>query len=163
MTTAAVEPRDTGIEAARRAGARSEAVIRLVMLFPQLDRQHLGLLREIYSPDIAFSDPAHHISGLSALERYFEHLYANLRQAQIRIISVQEYDGEAWLTWSMTLCHSRLNGSRPFSFEGVTHLRFSDQVYWHRDYFDLGAMLYERLPLLGPLIGWIKRGVGGAR
>ncbi|MFC3914385.1 nuclear transport factor 2 family protein [Pseudaeromonas sharmana] len=163
MATARIGPWNSGIEAARSKGARSEAVIRLLILFPQLDKHHLGFLREIYSPDIAFSDPAHHISGLPELERYFEHLYANLRQAQIQINSVQEHDGEAWLTWSMTLCHSRLNGSRPFSFDGVTHLRFSDQVYWHRDYFDMGAMLYERLPLLGPLIGWIKRGVGGAR
>jgi hypothetical protein len=30
-------------------------------------------------------------------------------------------------------------------------------VYLHRDYFDAGALLYEHLPVLGTLIGWLKR------
>ena len=34
------------------------------------------------------------------------------------------------------------------------------KVCQHRDYFDLGAMLYEQLPLLGPVVRTIKMRLG---
>ena len=32
-------------------------------------------LEQVYHPDIAFSDPMHRITGMDALEKYFEGLY----------------------------------------------------------------------------------------
>jgi hypothetical protein len=29
-------------------------------------------------------------------------------------------------------------------------------VYLHHDYFDAGALLYEHVPILGGVIGWLK-------
>jgi len=35
----------------------------------------------------------------------------------------------------------------------MSHLKFADgKVISHRDYFDLGEMLYEHIPLLGGVI-----------
>ncbi|MCT7655735.1 hypothetical protein MBH78_16005 [Oceanimonas sp. NS1] len=51
----------------------------------------------------------------------------------------------------------RLNGGRPVTVPGVSHLCFADSIYYHRDFFDLGAMLYEQLPLLGKGIRALKR------
>ena len=46
--------------------------------------------------------------------------------------------------------------------EGATRLQFDawGKVCLHRDYFDLGAMLYEQLPLLGPVVRVIKGRLG---
>jgi hypothetical protein len=40
---------------------------------------------------------------------------------------------------------------------GVTELRFTDgKVQSHYDHYDLGAMLYEHLPVMGSLIKLVK-------
>jgi hypothetical protein len=31
-----------------------------------------------------------------------------------------------------------------------------NKVIYHRDYLDLGSMLYEQLPFIGKLISWLK-------
>ena len=60
----------------------------------------------------------------------------------------------------MLLQHPKLNSGKIFSVPGVSIIRYEDKIYSHRDYFDLGAMLYEQLPLLGGLIRMIKRKLG---
>jgi len=40
---------------------------------------------------------------------------------------------------------------------GVSVIHFGEKVTAQRDYFDVGAMLYERLPLIGWLLRWVKR------
>jgi hypothetical protein len=40
---------------------------------------------------------------------------------------------------------------------GCTHLKWHDTVFYHRDFFDAGAMLYEQLPVFGSIIAWLKR------
>ena len=47
------------------------------------------------------------------------------------------------MTWTMFLNHPKLRGET-VRVEGASYLRTRNgKVYYHRDYFDLGAMLYE--------------------
>ena len=67
-----------------------------------------------------------------------------------------------WLGWTMTFSHPRLRGGAPVTVEGATRLAFDEEgkVCLHRDYFDLGAMLYEQLPLLGAVVRTLKGRLG---
>ena len=56
----------------------------------------------------------------------------------------------------MQLNHPRLNAGAAVTVPGSTLIRFRDKVFYHRDYFDAGAMVYEQLPLIGMLIRAIK-------
>jgi hypothetical protein len=61
----------------------------------------------------------------------------------------------------MKLKHPKLNGGQPVEVNGVSQICFSgDRVIYHRDYFDLGEMLYENIPLLGVVIRNIKQRLG---
>ena len=60
------------------------------------------------------------------------------------------------------ITHPRLNRGNEFSVAGVSIIKFNDKIYSHRDYFDLGAMLYEQLPLFGSMTKFIKRKLGTA-
>ena len=62
----------------------------------------------------------------------------------------------------MTFRHKSLAGGKTILVSGTTFLRLNDdnKVYFHRDYFDLGEMLYEHLPLLGRLLTTIKGRLG---
>ena len=133
-----------------------------IVLYLQLDRQQLHRLPEIYAEQVVFIDPAHRIEGLGALTRYFASLYRRLHYCRFEIVSQQQQGNEAWLGWIMTFAHPRLAGGQPVRVEGATRLQFDawGKVCLHRDYFDLGAMLYEQLPLLGRLISAIRGRLG---
>lgn len=131
-------------------------------MYQRLNSDNLHLLAEVYREDVVFLDPAHEIKGLSELTRYFAALYQNVDAIEFSFDHLLENGGEGYVQWLMTFSHKKLAGARPVSVNGTTFLQFDGdgKVFYHRDYFDLGAMLYEQLPLLGRLVKSIKRGLG---
>ncbi|MGL6408718.1 nuclear transport factor 2 family protein [Aeromonas veronii] len=140
----------------------NEPLARFIGLYQQLDKQQLHRLPEVYAEQVVFTDPAHRIEGLAALGNYFTALYQRLAYCRFVITSQQQQGRQAWLGWTMTFSHPRLRGGEPVTVEGATRLEFDEagKVSQHRDYFDLGAMLYEQLPLLGPVVRTIKMRLG---
>ncbi|ART79583.1 nuclear transport factor 2 family protein [Oceanisphaera avium] len=122
-----------------------------------LSATNLSGLQAIYAPHIVFEDPSHQLAGLTNLQRYFEHLFSHVRHCQFEIAQIIEQEGEAFVRWQMRFSHPKLNGGEEISVPGVSHLHFSEQVDFHRDYFDLGAMLYEHIPVMGALVKSLKR------
>jgi hypothetical protein len=130
--------------------------------FNQLDKTSLNLLDSIYHPDIRFTDPAHTLEGLPALKRYFRSLYGNVRFVRFDFGTRMQSEDQAFVTWTMEMSHPRLAKGRTVAVEGCSVLTFASdgRVTIHRDYFDLGAMIYEHLPLAGGLIRTVKKRLG---
>ena len=125
--------------------------------FCALNKTNLHRLPELYASDISFTDPLHHISGIVALHAYFEQLYDNVSAIKFDIHAHDcVSDTEGYLRWTMHFSHPRLRGGQTISVKGCTHLKWRDKVYYHHDYFDAGAMLYENVPVLGSVIAWLK-------
>jgi hypothetical protein len=126
--------------------------------FAELNHTNLHRLGEIYSEDALFRDPLHEVSGLNAMHRYFEEMYANVSELRFDFHAFDQVrDGEGYLRWTMSYRHPRLRKGELIRVEGCSHLLWKGKVHQHRDYFDAGALLYEHLPLLGPAIRWLKR------
>lgn len=129
--------------------------------FNKLDKSCTERLYEFYTPDVVFQDPLHRIEGAESLERYFATLYRNVTSCRFDFHERQRSGREAFATWTMHLEHPRLEKGRAIAVEGCSHLTFAEdgsgRIAHHRDYFDAGALLYERLPLLGGTIRLIKR------
>ncbi|MCE2573136.1 nuclear transport factor 2 family protein [Motilimonas eburnea] len=136
---------------------KSTIINEFVALYQQLNKDNLVRLAEVYDADIEFIDALHHVQGLGQLEHYFAGLYQSLSQCHFAIEQVIEQDGQASLFWLMTYCHPKLNGGKPVRVNGASHLKFNEKIYYHRDYVDLGEMLYEHIPLLGSCIRQVKR------
>ena len=131
-------------------------VERFKQIYGGLTIRSLGLLDELYSDDVEFQDPFHRIAGLLALRRYMAALYAQVEACSFRFEDDVRQGNCAVLTWTMQLNHPRLNAGAVVTVPGSTLIRFRDKVFYHRDYFDAGAMVYEQLPLIGMLIRTIK-------
>ncbi len=128
-----------------------------VRVYQQLSKNNLELLGSIYHRDVIFVDPIHNIEGFNNLNLYFENLYQNLVSCEFIIEQVIRQDSQAAIYWKMIYQHPKLNSGRSVTIFGSSHIRGKeDKVIYHRDYLDLGAMLYEQLPVLGRLIRWIK-------
>jgi hypothetical protein len=130
--------------------------------FNQLNKNCLNLLDTLYHPDICFIDPAHTLHGLPALKRYLTSLYENIRSIRFAFHARMQSGDQAFVTWTMEISHPRLIKGKPVAVNGCSHLTFAPdgRVIRHQDYFDLGAMIYEHLPLMGVLIRTVKKKLG---
>ena len=129
-------------------------------LYQSLNKDNLGRLKEVYSNDVVFIDPIHQINGIDALTVYFKNLYQNMDYCNFHIKHVIEQQDKACIVWHMEYSHRKIKNGKAISVEGCSHLQFADKINSHRDYLDLGQMIYEQLPLIGPVIKSIKKRAG---
>ncbi len=116
-----------------------------------------GLLR-LYSDDVVFRDPVHEVRGKTELMAYFDGVSTNLQACRFEFDDIVREGDRAMLIWQMHYRHARLAGGRDLSLRGNTYLLLDpsgDTVRFHEDFYDLGAMVYEHLPVLG----WALRSV----
>jgi limonene-1,2-epoxide hydrolase len=124
--------------------------------YESLDKDRLDRLGEVYDRDVVFCDPVHEIHGIDALRAYFAGMVGELTTCRFVIEDVLEGEGEACARWVMYFRHRRLRRGAEIAVPGVSYLRFRERVHYHRDYFDLGALLYEHIPILGVAVRALK-------
>jgi hypothetical protein len=129
---------------------------RLIDFYKHLDAAKLDSLGDIYSHDVQFQDPAQHIDGLPALKAYFSGLMQDVEDCRFIIRRTEVSSTVAVIEWQMRFSHPRLNSGKVIAVDGVSLLSGDDKISHHRDYFDLGALLYEHIPLLGGAVRQFK-------
>ena len=150
----------TPISHSKNTTSNTEILEKVIDVYENLGKNSLDGLTTLYTKDVYFEDPAHAIQGISALTDYFEKLFDNVENCQFRFHNSLCQGDKLFLCWTMTLQHKSLKGGQKIFVEGASLLKVRHhQVYYHRDYFDLGSMLYENLPILGSLIRRIKKGL----
>ena len=131
------------------------AVERVAALFERLTPADVEALGRHYTEDAWFKDPFNEVRGLPAVQRIFRHMFEALEAPRFVVTSRIAGAGECFLAWDF---HFGLRG-RALTIRGASHLRFAadGRVAWHRDYWDAAEELYEKLPVLGVLMRWLKR------
>jgi len=130
----------------------------LMQIYENIGHADLDTLRALYARDVCFEDPVHAIQGLEAMLEYFRRQFANVHSCRFRFHQQSVTDTSLFLTWTMLLQHKKMKRGHTIRVEGASYLKIRDgKIYFHRDYFDLGDMVYENLPLLGGMIGFIRR------
>jgi limonene-1,2-epoxide hydrolase len=125
--------------------------------YNKLNVNNLKSLEEIYHNDIHFQDPLHTVNGRKNLIQYFEKMYTNIIYCHFDITHSFNSENEAALYWDMTYQHPGLNKGKKIIVHGHSRLKVIDRkVIFHRDYFDVGNLIYQHVPLLGGLINWIN-------
>ena len=130
-------------------------VVRFKDYFKVLHNSDLSQLGSIYDDRIVFKDPVHEIRGLVELEDYFTSMCADLSDCRFEYLDELVNDDAAYIKWMMHFKHPRL-GNRLISVRGVSHLKIGEKIEYHEDFYDMGAMLYEQLPLLGNVTRWLR-------
>lgn len=133
------------------------ALKHFIEMYESLSKDNLQQIRDVYSDEVLFKDALHEVNGIDDLEAYFEALYTNLLYCKFEITDVQSGEGNAYVRWEMQYAHSQLAGKKNIKVDGVSHLKFEDKITYHRDYIDMGQMLYEHIPVLGAAIRFIKK------
>jgi len=134
---------------------------RIKKAYQKLGTDHFGEIESLYSPDVSFEDPSHAVQGKVALLEYFNSMFSNLDYCQFKFHQSITDGTDIFLSWTMLVRHPRLRSGDTIRVEGASYLKTRNgKIYYQRDYFDMGALVYEHVPLIGKIIARIKHRLG---
>ena len=137
----------------------SERLNKLVEYFETVIEATVPQLRNFYATDAYFKDPFNEVHKVDEIEQIFAHMFGPLSEPRFVVHSRIEQGDEAFLTWDFRFRIKKYKPDVEQVIRGGSHLRFDaqDKVCYHRDYWDAAEELYEKLPLIGGLMRFMKR------
>jgi steroid delta-isomerase len=133
-------------------------VARIVEFFEGLKPADLQRLPDFYCADARFKDPFNDVQGTPAIVAVFAHMYRSLDAPRFVVHNAVAGTDECFLTWDFMFRFKRMRPAVDRVVHGATHLRFAPdgRIALHRDYWDAAEELYEKLPLIGALMRWLR-------
>jgi hypothetical protein len=104
-----------------------------------------------------FRDPFNDVRGCAAMRRVLQKMFEDLSEVGFCVTAQASQLPISFIAWELT---GRMSQSgRLLRLDGVSHLVFAGdgRVKVHIDYWDAASQLYERLPLLGPILRILRR------
>jgi ketosteroid isomerase-like protein len=141
------------------AAPAEEAATRVVAFFEALAPADVAALGRLYAADARFKDPFNEVQGVPAIRHIFEHMFATLEQPRFVVTGRIVQGQQCFLTWEFLFAFKRFHKGVAQTVRGASHLVFDAQglVTLHRDYWDAAEELYEKLPVVGGLMRWLKQ------
>jgi len=137
----------------------ADAFDRYKKFLESLTATDVGSLKDHVSEDIRFSDPFHDVQGVDAMASIFDRLFETVTNVQFEVLDHAVDGSLVFFRWRLS---ANLSG-KGWRVEGVTHLTFNAErvVVSHREYWDAASQFYERFPVIGPLLRYLRRRVAG--
>jgi steroid Delta-isomerase len=135
----------------------NEPLQRATQYFENLSVNDVARMHEIYTEGAYFKDPFNEVTGVEAIAHIFGHMFHKVEQPRFVILNTIYEQNQAFLSWDFFL---RFKGeSQERKIHGATHMRFANdgRIEYHRDYWDAAEELYEKLPLIGGIMRFLKR------
>lgn len=123
-------------------------------LSPDMSREDYTVF---FNSSSEFQDPFQKAKGLDAIHNIFVDMYKTLYKPRFVVEEVINSDDVAYLRWEFF--YARSSKLAEESFTGVSRVTFdkSAKVKSHIDYWDAAQNVYEKIPVLGSLIRFVKR------
>jgi steroid delta-isomerase len=135
---------------------RREALERYIAFLEGLTPEGLDRLGEVCAPGVRFRDPFNEVEGLERYRQVLQRMYEDVPAITFRVSASAVGEELCFLRWQFS---GTTSGGRPLEIEGVSEVAFDAEglVTLHRDFWDAGQVLYEKLPLIGALLRAIRR------
>ncbi len=137
----------------------SHAVEKIVVFFETLSPQSVERFGQFYTEDAYFKDPFNEVRGVPAIQQIFAHMYTALHEPRF-VVTGRIVEGEqVFLSWDFHFRFRNFGSDQPQTIRGASHLRLAadGRIRSHRDYWDAAEELYEKLPVVGGLMRWLKK------
>ncbi len=131
----------------------------IVTFFEQLSPAAVAAMDRIYAPDARFKDPFSEVQGLAPIRRIFQHMFETLDAPRFVVTARVVQGSQCFLTWDFLFRFRSLQPDVTQTVRGASHLVLDGQglITLHRDYWDAAEELYEKLPVVGSLMRWLKK------
>ncbi len=124
-------------------------------LTPELVQQ----MGEIYAADARFIDPFNDVQGLAEIQRIFHHMYLALEAPRFVINSRLIDANQCFLAWEFKFRFRNFRRHTTQTVRGASHLTLGPDglISSHHDYWDTSRELYEKLPIIGAAMRWLRQ------
>jgi SnoaL-like domain len=138
-----------------------DAVNNIVTYFETLTEASVSRLSEYYTEDAYFKDPFNEVSGVKHIQHIFAHMYVALDKPRFVITCKIIEDYACFLVWDFKFYMKSYDKTTEQTIRGGSHLILNadGKIVSHRDYWDAAEELYEKLPVLGAMMRWLKKRV----
>jgi len=122
---------------------------------------HQGISVEVFSAvyddAVVFKDPFNEVNGISEVHGIFEHMYSVLDHPRFIITEYIDNQNVAYVKWDFIFTFK--GEKQETSFEGVSRLEMNNngKIISHVDFWDAAENIYEKMPLLGSLLRFVKK------
>lgn len=135
------------------------ALERLRDFYETLTPESLSQIGRCYADDAWFKDPFNEVTGLAAIAAIFRAMFTQVDAPRFVVREAILEGARACLTWEFQF---RFRGRGPDVTEcirGASWVEFDHEgrVLRHRDYWDAAEELYQKLPVIGALMRWLRR------
>ncbi|MBX9960773.1 MAG: nuclear transport factor 2 family protein [Burkholderiaceae bacterium] len=137
----------------------SHAVEKIVVFFETLAPESVQRFSQFYTEDAYFKDPFNEVRGIAPIQSIFAHMYTALHEPRFVVTGRIVEGDQVFLSWDFHFRFRNFKSTQPQIIRGATHLRLAadGRIRSHRDYWDAAEELYEKLPLVGGLMRWLKK------
>ena len=141
----------------------TQDITRVIGVFESLTPTSVHELRTLYAPDAHFADPFHAVQGIAAIERVIGDMFVSLEQPRFVVTGSVRQDAQCVLLWDFHFRFRGFHAQRAQTVSGSSHLRFDTlgRITHHQDYWDAAHGLYEKMPVVGALMRWLRKRVAG--
>ena len=135
------------------------AVNNIVTYFETLTEASVSNLPDYYVEDAYFKDPFNEVHGVKHIQHIFSHMYTALDKPRFIISNRIVEDNECFLVWDFKFYIKSYDKTKEQTIRGGSHLILNaeSKIVSHRDYWDAAEELYEKLPVVGALMRWLKK------
>jgi steroid Delta-isomerase len=132
---------------------------RLIDYFEALSPSSLAQLEAFYIPHAYFKDPFNEVRSVDELRSIFSHMFQTLEEPRFVVTECIVDGAQCFLTWNFEFRFKRFERATLQMVRGGSHLKFvpDGRVFYHRDYWDAAEELYQKLPLVGGVMRWLKK------
>ncbi|PQA75888.1 nuclear transport factor 2 family protein [Rhodoferax sp. TS-BS-61-7] len=136
-----------------------QAVTQVVAWFETLTPATVATLPALYATNARFKDPFNDVKGIAAITHIFAHMFEALEAPRFVVRERIVQGQQCFLTWEFRFRFRRFKQGEEQVILGGSHLVFDDTglVTLHRDYWDAAEELYEKLPVVGRVMRWLKK------
>ncbi len=128
--------------------------------FEGLTLSGVNALSQLYAVDARFKDPFNDVQGRGAIARIFSHMFSQVDEPKFAVTALIAKDGVEgrWPQIFMCWDFSFVARGKAQMIHGATHFELNAEglITLHRDYWDAAEELYEKIPVLGAVLRWLK-------
>lgn len=131
---------------------------KFIDFYRDLGLHSIDKLEGIYHQNVKFVDPVGEHNGLEQVKHYFSHLLTSTQSCEFVVTTLLSKDDTALARWQMKMRHPKIGNGEEVVLDGVSELIIvNGRIKQQTDFYDMGTMIYEHLPILGALVRFIKR------
>jgi len=122
-----------------------------IAFFENIRRDNLAELDALVVPDVRFKDPFNDVTGVAAMRACLAMAFDH-GTPRFQVKDRARGANGAYLLW-------RYDNGAGFAFAGMSEIRFAadGRIAVHIDHWDAGEQLYAKLPVLGWLVGLVRK------